>query len=416
MGRILIILVIIFAVLGGIIWHHNSNRHDNSGKLADDLKKYADSSFNPEVRVHLTTRREVPFEITGEYEIHSLDDHRLLTSGKKMSKTTLSQLNGKIHAGNEVIDSDSVEVSVKKSPGIWVNRNYYHGKIRLFAKPNGKLEVVNVVRMRDYIASVIDSEMPGNFPKEARAAQAIIARTYALYQMENQSSGKTFDLYNSTRSQKYLGYQYRDRRGRLLAGESSSSREIAEITAGVVCTHNGHLFCTYYSAVCGGKTDDGKIVFSDAAPPVKSVPCKWCKDARYFHWTVRMSRSSFNNSVSRYLRREGSSLSNINNIESGESLDYFKVGNGERTVLIKTRALKPYLSSANLLSPKYQIKTEKDSVVIQGFGHGHCVGLCQWGSRGLALTGKSTEEILGHYYPGSELVNLSEKQDLVHQN
>ena len=147
---------------------------------------------------------------------------------KKLVNAEIDISQGKIRIGTHRFKSQSVEITVKKSPGIWVKQHLYRGKVRLFPHSNGKIEVVNVLGMRDYISSVIDSEMPGNFPKEARAAQAIIARTYALYQMEKSSPQSHFDLYSSTRSQKYMGYQYRDHRGRLLAGESPSSREISE--------------------------------------------------------------------------------------------------------------------------------------------------------------------------------------------
>jgi stage II sporulation protein D (peptidoglycan lytic transglycosylase) len=415
MSRVLIAIILIICLISAVIWYEKSGNEDgsiSSAGISEKLQKYSKSSFNPEIRVHLTTRKSISFKIPSAYEVRSIKSQKVLSSGKKLSQTTIKHSQNKLWIGKKKYGSKGIEISVRKSPAIWINKHCYHGKIRLYPKSNGRVEVVNVVPMRNYIASVTDSEMPGNFPYEARAAQAIIARTYALYQMEQASNKSSFDLYSSTRSQKYLGYQYRDKRGRLLAGESPSSRKISEQTAGMVCTHRGDLFCTYYSAVCGGKSDEGKTVFKDAAPPLKSVVCEWCKDARYFQWNASMDRATFNRALLKFLRKKGMKLRVIQTVKSTTSLDYFTVSDGKKSIKIKTRELKPYLLSAHLLSPKYFVQPGSQKVNFRGFGHGHCVGFCQWGSRGLAQAGKSTKAILQYYYPGSQLVNLTGKTEM----
>ncbi|MEN9266750.1 MAG: hypothetical protein Q6K99_10990, partial [Thermostichales cyanobacterium BF4_bins_65] len=42
-------------------------------------------------------------------------------------------------------------------------------------------------------------------------------------------------------------------------------------------------------------------------------------------------------------------------------------------------------------------------IVLTGQGAGHGVGMCQWGSRGLALLGKDYGAILRYYCPGTSL-------------
>ncbi|MDI9448661.1 MAG: stage II sporulation protein D, partial [Bacillota bacterium] len=37
-------------------------------------------------------------------------------------------------------------------------------------------------------------------------------------------------------------------------------------------------------------------------------------------------------------------------------------------------------------------------------GHGHGVGLCQYGAKGMALHGYNYRTILGHYYSGVEII------------
>jgi stage II sporulation protein D len=53
------------------------------------------------------------------------------------------------------------------------------------------------------------------------------------------------------------------------------------------------------------------------------------------------------------------------------------------------------------LDPKGKV----ESFIFSGKGWGHGVGLCQVGSYGMALRGRTFEEILGHYYTGASLAS-----------
>ena len=158
----------------------------------------------------------------------------------------------------------SLEIEAERSPAIWVEDHLYRGRVRLFRQGANKMIVVNVVPLEDYVASVVDGEMPATFPEAARQAQAIVARTYVLFQTQSAHASPFYDVYATTRSQNYLGCQYRGRDGRRYAAESASSRRAAEQTAGMICLCDGKLFCTYYTAVCGGRTAGGSAVFDDA--------------------------------------------------------------------------------------------------------------------------------------------------------
>ncbi|HHY83167.1 MAG TPA: SpoIID/LytB domain-containing protein [Clostridiales bacterium] len=45
-------------------------------------------------------------------------------------------------------------------------------------------------------------------------------------------------------------------------------------------------------------------------------------------------------------------------------------------------------------------------ILIKGGGYGHGVGMSQYGTYGLTLLGRTWQEIIKHYYPGSELKNI----------
>jgi hypothetical protein len=44
---------------------------------------------------------------------------------------------------------------------------------------------------------------------------------------------------------------------------------------------------------------------------------------------------------------------------------------------------------------------------FKGSGWGHGVGLCQFGSQGLAIAGYDYQDILSHYFPYSRLIRMS---------
>src|SRR5262245_23958706 len=83
---------------------------------------------------------------------------------------------------------------------LWL-RNPYRGTFTVTT--NGKtLSLVNTVGLEGYIRGVVSSEMPKDWPVEAVKAQAVAARSYALF--HRRGSG-TFDVYNDTRDQVYGG-------------------------------------------------------------------------------------------------------------------------------------------------------------------------------------------------------------------
>jgi stage II sporulation protein D len=258
-----------------------------------------------------------------------------------------------------------------------------------------------------------------------------------------------FDVYASTQSQKYLGYQYRDKSGRRLAGESADSRRKVAETTGHVCTWEGRLFCPYYSAVCGGRTTEGCLVFSDAAPPLQSVECHWCREAQRYRWSVDLPKDQVDRKLRAHFASTGQPFDGLASIRpapttasassrplkngtGSEHLDAnpvknmrfevpvqlfqhganaeppvaWEVSDGRRQYRLTGRELSQALAGLGMPSDRFTVETAGETIVIRGRGHGHGVGLCQWGARGLALAGLSSAEIIGYYYPGAQVVIL----------
>lgn len=346
-------------------------------------------------------------EISDSFVVRPVGGEKVLHKSGRIGPTPVIATKSGIRIGKRELAAAQIEIVPSQSPAVWVDGHQYRGTLRICRQGNS-IHAINVVPLEDYVASVIDSEMPAAFPDEARKAQAIVARTYALYQKRVAEPAALADLYASTRSQKYLGYQYRDG-GRLLAGESEAGRNIAQATRGKVCHYQGQVFCTYYCAVCGGNTVRGIEVFSDAAPPLVSIKCDFCREARLYRWTAEIPKSELQKELEPWLREKGSkpgtlkTVSQVRTSRSAASLPQFDLTVDKQSLRISSTELRLLLSGQGLYSPRFTIEDKGRKLQINGRGHGHGVGLCQWGSRGQALEGRTCEQILQYYYPGSTI-------------
>ncbi|HEY2250306.1 MAG TPA: SpoIID/LytB domain-containing protein [Planctomycetaceae bacterium] len=363
----------------------------------------------PTMRVGLFHEPQGTFtlEVSESFIVRPIGGEKVLYKSARIGPTAVVATKAGLKIGKREVSASQVEIVPSQSPAVWVDGHQYRGTVRIYRQGHA-VQAINVVPLEDYVASVIDSEMPAAFPDEARKTQAIVARTYALYQKQVAEPAALADLYASTRSQKYLGYQYRNG-GRLLSGESEAGRKIAEATRGKICHYRGQVFCTYYCAVCGGNTVRGSEVFADAAAPLVSVKCDFCREARLYRWTAEISKADVQRELEPWLREQGRKSGTLKTISLARSsgpagsLPEFDLTVDKQSLRISSSELRQLLSGQGLYSPRFTIEDKGRKLQINGRGHGHGVGLCQWGSRGQALEGRSCDQILQYYYPGSTI-------------
>lgn len=400
------------APLSAATWHFlstDSNGQSRSSAAPAQSGASTTDTWNPFVRVNLTPSplTDLTVSVDGPFRVLAPGSARILAQSVSATDQVVSVEGSGIRIGNEVFPISQVEIVTARSPSIWIGRNQYRGSVRIFRRPGNRLIAVNLLPLEEYIASVVNSEMPASFPDEAREAQAIAARTYVLSQMKGHPQ---FDVYATSRSQKYLGYQYRNDEGRRLAGETSGSRDIAQRTSGIVCTWKGKVFTTYYTAVCGGRTIQGSSVFTDAVPAIASVECDWCREADRYRWTSNLSLDRISRSLGEYFADRNEEFGQLKSLQPAfgavGDLPFYMVGDGIQTKRIAGTELRHALPIGTLSSPRFTAEIDTDEVRFSGSGHGHGVGFCQWGARGLALAGRSALQILQYYYPGSSAVRL----------
>jgi stage II sporulation protein D len=151
----------------------------------------------------------------------------------------------------------------------------------VFRPANGGKGVmtVNAVDLDDYVQGVVTSEMPASWPAQALDAQAVAARTFAI---ASPPVGSNFEVYDSTRSQMYLGVK----------GETASGNAAVAATRGRVVEYAGAPVVTYFFASSGGQTESVQNVFA-LAPATwlvgRADPYDDVLNNPYHRWKVSFS-------------------------------------------------------------------------------------------------------------------------------
>lgn len=330
------------------------------------------------------------------------------------------------------------------------NGRAYRGTIDVTRDDEGDMIVVNQVDTAAYLASVVGSEEPTTWMPEALAAQAIAARTYLVRHLGKHDN---YDLEGDTRDQEYDG----------IGGESDSTVKAVARTAGLIATYRGSPIEALYSANAGGITEDSENVYANALPYLRSVPSPADDIAQASSWghtswewktefTAPQLRSyiggrgidvgdpqrieltkltatgrvlsakivgstgsrDIGKDTARYYFGLRSTLFTVethpeeteyveaSNVERVRQLEFLGAS-VERTFTVSVKDPDRTIHSLRVLGWQYRLPAR---FVFTGKGYGHGVGMSQWGAQGMALGGKSAEEILKHYYQGIELTSL----------
>ncbi len=170
----------------------------------------------------------------------------------------------------------------------------------------------------------------------------------------------------------------------------------------------------YYSSCCGGHTADSKTVFGGKVPPLQAVEDPFCSDTPHAQWEKTFGLPDLLARVG-----AGSRLGAIRNLgvshydPSGRMVTFFIEDSSGRRLEWTGGELRRLLGYKELKGTRCRVEllgSPPDRVRFKGGGFGHGVGLCQWGAHRMGQQGYSYKEILGHYYVGYYLMNLSRSQ------
>jgi stage II sporulation protein D len=153
----------------------------------------------------------------------------------------------------------------------------------------------------------------------------------------------------------------------------------------------------------------GRVDFLEVLPPVRGTSDD--RSSAVYSWEVRRSRRQLEAAVNR--RVSVGRLQDLRVVRRGRSgrVVELEVRGSQGKAVVRGFDIRRLLDLREILTV---IEVQRDSrgrleaVVFAGKGWGHGVGLCQVGAYGMALRGRSYDEILGHYYRGARLHGLSD--------
>ena len=274
-----------------------------------------------------------------------------------------------------------------------VNGRSYRGSLEIAPAERGLL-VVNELPLELYLVGLINSEISSSWPLEAIKAQAVVARTFALYQKEARKGGR-YHLESSTLDQVYEGS----------AGEDDRAAFAVRETAGEALTYNDAIALTFFHANCGGHTEAADQVWpATGLPYLEGVPCRYCLDVPAASWETTLSLSKIEGA----LRAGGVPVTGLRDIASGPRnrsgrLQSVRLTGERETQEVPAPLFRKALGFTVVRSTRFDLSLSGDQLRLTGSGYGHGVGLCQWGARSRAADGFSYREILATYYPGTRL-------------
>lgn len=304
--------------------------------------------------------------------------------------------------------------SLTREGRLKLSNREYRGSMEVVSNKNGKLTVVNILDVENYLRGVVPPEI-GKLRVdriEALKAQAVAARTYTLANLGRRKA-LGFDLYSTVSDQVYHGYS---------AEWSVADRAIAE-TRGIIITYQGKPIAAQYSSTCSGETESIEDAWGGRPIPyLRSVRDRdpgsgdFCSHSPVYTWRVEWNKKTLENILATRLpgldpRKAGEFALHDIDIKKRSptgrvQLLEIKSNHGTTTLRggrIRSALRRPVRGQPMLRSTKFDLKFRQNTVVAEGGGYGHGIGMCQMGAIGMAGQGYKYDRILKHYYRGVDM-------------
>lgn len=342
----------------------------------------------------------------------------------------------------------------------------YAGIIEVEVLKDGVLHIINELPIEQYLYSVVSSEVPSNYNKEAMRTLAICARGYAYYKIKDESfasydahldDSSVCQLYNNVEPNDAAILAVKDTYGIVPCYNESIILPLRYSASAGVSSSNADIWGgkQYEYLVCNVETFDARLInlstedefrdFMDTSLGYDIIE----KDQPYYRWTIAYTKAEMTKAIdTNLLDRIKASPDNIQ-VKTGEDKytskeietvgDVISIKVTERTQSGVVSALEIEGTEAtirvtgqtnirnlitpeeqevvrqdgqaitgwtSLPSPYYYVAEENGGFVIHGGGFGNGVGVSQTGANVLAEQGYDYKFILSYYYANTDVKNI----------
>lgn len=297
-------------------------------------------------------------------------------------------------AVNDELETEPVSTQVISEEGEYIS---------VMSSSNGKISRMG---MREYIIGSVACEMSALYHSEALKAQAVASYTYAKKVREQNekvkdSSLRDADITDSTDShQGYISEKKRKEKWGEKFEEYEAKIEAAvDEVLGCYLTYNGETALAVYHSNSAGATQSAESLWGEEIPYLISVESPGDKLSPDY-----VSKSVFSEGKFKSCAKAcGATLSGdaeewLSKIKKDDSGYLLSVCLGEKEI-----SASEIRENFDLKSNCFEIEYSDGEFTVTCYGYGHGVGMSQYGADYMARQGSTYEEILAHYYPGTQI-------------
>jgi len=285
-------------------------------------------------------------------------------------------------------------VEVYTEDGFAFDGKKYSGSA-LIAVSNRSILLINSIDIESYLKGVLPVEVPYGWEIEALKSQAVVSRTFAIYEVESsRKKGRIFDIYNDTRSQTYYGREK----------ETKETSLAVDSTHGEVLKYDGKIIQAFYHASSGGMTESSLEVFGFYKPYFTPVESPYSSVYKEDKWTATIPLDKaglllrITNRIISVIVTERTSSKRIKTAEFTDEAGLKKP--------IPGKELRELIGPALMKSTRANVRITNDNLFLSGMGYGHGVGMGQWDALGMSRHGYSYKYILTYFYRGAEVEKI----------
>ena len=281
-----------------------------------------------------------------------------------------------------------------------------YNTIKLLHTASGEIEEL---LLDEYLCGVVSAEMPASYELEALKAQAVVARTYTIFQIINNSdkheNANICDSYSCC--QAWISKEERFSKWEENEREANWKKIVQAVneTAGKIITYEGQPINAFFHSNSGGVTESSVSVWGGVEYPyLKSVETSGEEGYSQYSSEVSLTKEELINKI------KGTHPDIEINWDEENTIQILEYTESGRVRTIKFGNISIAGTEARtilgLKSTNFVISYQDDKIIFSVTGYGHGVGMSQTGADSLAKQGSGYEDIIKHFYIGVEIINI----------